>query len=60
MSGQDYDQEIRNKSHPSNTLAERVRPIQEQARQQGFVSRGSGDKPMMYDAWGEASAAAEE
>lgn len=55
MPDQGKDQEPCNKDRTAKTLAERVRALQERARQEGFVSDGSGDKPMMDRAWGEES-----
>ena len=56
MTDQGNDQEPPTKNRTPMTLAEKVRPIQERARQEGFVSYESSDKPMMDDAWGEDSA----
>ena len=53
MSDQDHDQEHPAKDRTAKTLEERVRPIQERARQMGFVSDGSDDKAFMDEAWGE-------
>lgn len=55
MAKQDSDQKNPNKDRRVRTLAEKVRLIQERARQEGFVSDGSDDKPMMDEAWGEGS-----
>lgn len=53
MSDQDNDQETSNKDNNAKTLGEKVRLVQERARQEGFVSDGLSDKPMMDEAWGE-------
>ena len=49
----DQDQERPANDRTAKTLEERVRPIQEQARQMGFISDGSNDKAFMDEAWGE-------
>lgn len=54
MSDHDNGQEPATKERIAKTLAERVRAIQEQAGQEGFVSlNGSDDKAFMDEAWGE-------
>ena len=55
MSEQDNDQATPNKDCIASTIAEKVRPIQERARQMGFVSDGSDDKAFIDEAWGEGS-----
>jgi hypothetical protein len=51
----DNNHEPPTKDRTVKTLAEKVRPIQERARQEDFVSDGSSDKPMMDETWGEES-----
>lgn len=53
MSDQGNDQETPHKDPDPKTLAEKVRPIQERARREGFVSDRLDDKQMMDEAWGE-------
>ena len=50
MSDQDNDEKARPKDRTTKTLVEKVRPIQEQARREGFISDGSAGKPMMDEA----------
>ena len=52
MPDQDKDQETSNQARTPEMLVERVKPIQEGARQAGFASDGSDDKPFMDKAWG--------
>ncbi|WP_265502937.1 hypothetical protein [Paracoccus beibuensis] len=55
MPDQSNNREPPTKDRTAKTLAEKVRPIQERAEREGFVSDGSSDKPMLDEAWGEAS-----
>lgn len=41
------------KNHPAATLTKRVAAVQERARNEGFVSDGKDDKPLMDEMWGE-------
>lgn len=53
MSDQTDNQATPYKALNAKTLMEKVRPIQERARREGFVSGQSNDKQMMDKAWGE-------
>ena len=59
MTDQGYDQENSVKEQATETFAKKVEAIQKRARQEGFVSDGQDDKPMMDEAWGEDGGNAE-
>ncbi len=41
------------KNHQPTTLTKRVAAVQERARNEGFISDGTDDKPLMDEMWGE-------
>lgn len=53
MTDQDNDPASPTEDRNTMTLAEKVKAIQEQARQKSFILDGSSDKQIMDEAWGE-------
>lgn len=53
MTDEGKNQQLFNEDRTTKTLADKVRLIQERARQWEFMSDGSSDKEMFDEAWGE-------
>ena len=55
MPSQDPNQEQPDEQKADQTLAQKVKVLQERVRKLGVVSDGSNDKALMDEAWGENS-----